>query len=151
WDCPNAYILASLADKSSPVEVEQILGRVLRQPYVTKHNSPLLNMSFVLTASDKFSITLDNIVKGLQDAGFSKEDYFAEELPEPKLTNEEILQQDLFENPVATEVKSDDDFNISAIDFNPDEEVTLESYTNNITVIGHITEKAVIESKIFEE
>ena len=50
-------------------------------------------MSFVLTASDKFSITLDNIVKGLQDAGFSKEDYFAEELPEPKLTNEEILQQ----------------------------------------------------------
>jgi type III restriction enzyme len=151
WDCPNAYILASLADKSSAVEVEQILGRVLRQPYVTKHNSPLLNMSFVLTASDKFSITLDNIVKGLQDAGFSKEDYFAEELPEPKLTNEEILQQDLFENPVVTEVKSDDDFNISAIDFNPDEEVTLESYTNNITVIGHITEKAVIESKIFEE
>ena len=54
-------------------------------------------MSFgILTASDKFSITLDNIVKGLQDAGFSKEDYFAEELPEPKLTNEEILQQDLF-------------------------------------------------------
>lgn len=151
WDCPNAYILASLADKSSPVEVEQILGRVLRQPYVTKHNSPLLNMSFVLTASARFNDTLNNIVKGLQDAGFSKEDYFAEELPEPKLTNEEILQQDLFENPVVTEVKSDDDFNISAIDFNPDEKVTLESYTNNITVIGHITEKAVIESKIFEE
>lgn len=151
WDCPNAYILASLADKSSPVEVEQILGRVLRQPYVTKHNSPLLNMSFVLTASARFNDTLDNIVKGLQDAGFSKEDYFAEELPEPKLTNEEILQQDLFENPVVTEVKSDDDFNVNAIDFNPDEEVTLESYTNNITVIGHITEKAVLESKVFEE
>lgn len=151
WDCPNAYILASLADKSSPVEVEQILGRVLRQPYVTKHNSPLLNMSFVLTASARFNDTLDNIVKGLQDAGFSKDDYYAEELPEPKLTNEEILQQDLFENPVVTEVKSDDDFNINAIDFNPDEEVTLESYTNNITVIGHITEKAVLESKLFEE
>jgi type III restriction enzyme len=151
WDCPNAYILASLADKSSPVEVEQILGRVLRQPYVTKHNTPLLNMSFVLTASARFNDTLDNIVKGLQDAGFSKEDYFAEELPEPKLTNEEILQQDLFENPVVKEVKSDDDFNINAIDFNPDEEVTLESYTNNITVIGHITEKAVMESKVFEE
>jgi type III restriction enzyme len=151
WDCPNAYILASLADKSSPVEVEQILGRVLRQPYVTRHNSHLLNMSFVLTASDKFSITLDNIVKGLQDAGFSKEDYFAEELPEPTLTNEEILQQDLFENPEATEVKSDDDFNINAIDFNPDEEVSLETYSNNTTAIGHITEKAVIESKIFEE
>ncbi|WP_332911852.1 DEAD/DEAH box helicase [Algoriphagus boritolerans] len=32
WDCPFAYILASLADKSSAVDVEQILGRVLRQP-----------------------------------------------------------------------------------------------------------------------
>lgn len=151
WDCPNAYILASLADKSSAVEVEQILGRVLRQPYVTKHNSPLLNMSFVLTASAKFKDTLDNIVKGLQDAGFSKEDYFAEELPEPKLSNDDILQQDLFENPISTEVKSDDEFNINAIDFNPDEKVTLDTYTNNITVIGHITEKAVIESKLFEE
>ena len=34
WDCPFAYVLASLADKRSPVDVEQILGRVLRQPYV---------------------------------------------------------------------------------------------------------------------
>jgi type III restriction enzyme len=151
WDCPNAYILASLADKSSPVEVEQILGRVLRQPYVTKHTSPLLNMSFVLTASARFNDTLDNIVKGLQDAGFSKEDYFAEEFPEQKMSNEEILQQDLFETPVTTEVKSDDDFNIKAIDFNPDEEVTLETYTNNNAVIGHITEKAVLESKVLEE
>ena len=28
WDCPFAYILASLADKSSEVDVTQILGRV---------------------------------------------------------------------------------------------------------------------------
>ena len=75
WDCPFAYILASLADKSSAVDVEQILGRILRQPYVMKHNFPLLNMSFVLTASSKFLDTLDNIVKGLNKAGFSDKDY----------------------------------------------------------------------------
>lgn len=75
WDCPFAYILASLADKTSAVDVEQILGRVLRQPYVTKHKFPLLNLSYVLTASDKFLDTLDNIVKGLNKAGFSKQDY----------------------------------------------------------------------------
>ena len=80
WDCPFAYILASLADKSSAVEVEQILGRVLRQPYVLKHKEPLLNLSFVLTASAKFNETLDNIVRGLQDAGFSNKDYYAEEI-----------------------------------------------------------------------
>ena len=75
WDCPFAYILASLADKSSAVDVEQILGRVLRQPYVMKHNFPLLNLSYVLTASSKFLDTLDNIVKGLNKAGFSDKDY----------------------------------------------------------------------------
>lgn len=75
WDCPFAYILASLADKSSAVDVEQILGRVLRQPYVMKHKFPLLNLSYVLTASSKFLETLDNIVKGLNKAGFSDKDY----------------------------------------------------------------------------
>jgi len=75
WDCPFAYVLASLADKSSPVDVEQILGRVLRQPYVMKHNFPLLNLSYVLTASAKFMDTLQNIVKGLNRAGFSDKDY----------------------------------------------------------------------------
>lgn len=75
WDCPFAYILASLADKSSAVDVEQILGRVLRQPYVMKHNFPLLNLSYVLAASSKFLDTLDNIVKGLNKAGFSDKDY----------------------------------------------------------------------------
>jgi type III restriction enzyme len=75
WDCPFAYILASLADKSSAVDVEQILGRVLRQPYVKEHQSPLLNLCYVLTASAKFMDTLDNIVKGLNKAGFSSKDF----------------------------------------------------------------------------
>src|SRR5574343_581152 len=75
WDCPFAYILASLADKSSSVDVEQILGRVLRQPYVQRHKSFQLNLSYVLTASAKFNETLQSIVKGLQASGFSEKDY----------------------------------------------------------------------------
>jgi type III restriction enzyme len=75
WDCPFAYILASLADKSSAVDVEQILGRVLRQPYVMMHTDPLLNVSYVLTASAKFNETIGNIVKGLKESGFSEKDY----------------------------------------------------------------------------
>lgn len=85
WDCPFAYILASLADKSSAVDVEQILGRVLRQPYVMKHNFPLLNLSYVLTASAKFLDTLDNIVKGLNKAGFSSQDF--------KLAESEVVEE----------------------------------------------------------
>ena len=75
WDCPFAYILASLADKSSAVDVEQILGRVLRQPYVQRHKSFQLNLSYVLTASAKFNETLQSIVKGLQESGFSEKEF----------------------------------------------------------------------------
>lgn len=149
WDCPNAYILASLADKSSAVDVEQILGRVLRQPYVSKHKNVLLNMSFVLTASAKFNETLANIVKGLQDSGFSKEDYFAQEQPEEELTPNEILQSGLFDEN--EEVKSDEDFDVSQIAFNPNEQVTLYTITQNNPLLTDITKQATQQGEQFEE
>lgn len=74
WDCPFAYVLASLANKSSRVDVEQILGRVLRQPHATRFAEPILNMSYVLTSSADFQGTLSNIIAGLNAAGFSKHD-----------------------------------------------------------------------------
>lgn len=75
WDCPFAYILASLANKTSQVDVEQILGRVLRQPYAKRQNDSVLNISYVLTCSADFRSTLDSVVKGLNGAGFSSKDY----------------------------------------------------------------------------
>lgn len=157
WDCPFAYILASLADKSSAVEVEQILGRVLRQPYVLKHKEPLLNLSFVLTASAKFNETLDNIVKGLQDAGFSNKDYYAEEILVPEetkpISEKEILANELFgssekENPLESFDDNDiTNINTQAIDFDPEEKI-ITPITN--TALEHITKKAVEEGTAFE-
>jgi len=108
WDCPFAYILASLADKNSAVDVEQILGRVLRQPYVMKHNFPLLNLSYVLTASTKFLETLDNIVKGLNKAGFSDNDYkLADSFNLEEARKQEASQQlTVFSSVQETENKS---------------------------------------------
>lgn len=82
WDCPFAYVLASLANKSSAVDVEQILGRVLRQPHLRRFDSEMLNVSYVLTASNKFQATLGEIVKALNVAGFSEADYRKAEMPE---------------------------------------------------------------------
>lgn len=82
WDCPFAYILASLANRTSTVDVEQILGRILRQPYAVQHKSPLLNTSYVLTNSVDFHATLDKIVTGLNKAGFSRKDYRVAEATE---------------------------------------------------------------------
>jgi type III restriction enzyme len=75
WDCPFAYILASLANKTSRVDVEQVLGRILRQPYARKHSPDLLNLSYVLTSSQDFHQTLASVVAGLNASGFSGKDY----------------------------------------------------------------------------
>lgn len=122
WDCPFAYILASLADKSSAVDVEQILGRVLRQPHVMKHKNFQLNLSYVLTASAKFQETLQNIVNGLQNAGFSKNDYRGVD----KMTGEDKpkaatpIENYLF--PEQTPAGDTDDIDLSKISFNPNEQ-----------------------------
>jgi len=72
WDCPFAYILATIANRSTPVEVEQILGRILRLPNATKHVDKMLNMSYVFTSSPDFQRTLDSIVAALNKQGFNK-------------------------------------------------------------------------------
>ena len=72
WDCPFAYILATIANRSTPVEVEQILGRILRLPYASKQTDKMLNMSYVFTSSPDFQRTLDSIVEALNKQGFSK-------------------------------------------------------------------------------
>lgn len=74
WDCPFAYVLATVANKSSQVSVEQIVGRVLRQPYATRAGARSLNIAYVLTASADFDATLEQVVRGLNGVGFSQED-----------------------------------------------------------------------------
>lgn len=74
WDCPFAYVLATVANKSSQVSVEQIVGRVLRQPYAARARARSLNIAYVLTASADFNRTLTQVVDGLNGVGFSRED-----------------------------------------------------------------------------
>ncbi|MFM0019811.1 DEAD/DEAH box helicase [Paraburkholderia azotifigens] len=119
WDCPFAYVLASLADKSSAVDVEQILGRVLRMPHVQQHSHDLLNLSYVFTASNKFADTLQSVVKALNRSGFSDRDYRTAEpativAPPPQ-------QGDLLSQPTTATAgkhdaptRSEDDFPLSS-------------------------------------
>jgi type III restriction enzyme len=141
WDCPFAYILASLADKSSSVDVEQILGRVLRQPYVQKHKDFQLNLSYVLTASAKFNETLQSIVKGLQESGFSEKDYRKVDkmtVEEKKNVTSDPVESFLFPEQ-QTEVEENIDKKRVTFDPNADEEET--ETTSVITEIETIAEE----------
>lgn len=100
WDCPFAYILATLANKTSKVDVEQILGRILRQPYTAQHQNPLLNLSYVFTSSNDFRDTVEKIILSLQKAGFSKKD-FREATPveSPETSKPTITIPGFFDTP----------------------------------------------------
>ena len=100
WDCPFAYILATVANRSSVVDVEQILGRILRMPYAKAGKFDKLNISYAITSSADFYTTLEKVVAGLVNAGFSRRDhriagdeFSIEEQPaerEPEQTQENI-------------------------------------------------------------
>src|SRR5690606_5820758 len=75
WDCPFAYILVSMASLTSSTAVEQLLGRVLRQPNATHRNTIALNQSYAFVVSRDFAETAsalrDRLVSG---AGFDKQE-----------------------------------------------------------------------------
>ena len=149
WDCPFAYILASLANKGSAVDVEQILGRVLRQPNVKQHQEQLLNLSYVFTSSSKFLQTLDNIVKGLNQAGFSNLDYRVVETIEedetvviPKPT-----QTILFPEPETEEPETEDEeIDISKVNLTKNTD-NLEDLKQKALEINTEFEKKIEEDK----
>lgn len=97
WDCSFAYILASLANKTSMVDVEQILGRILRQPYTKRHTGTLLNSSYVFTCSRDFRETIDSILAGLNNAGFSRKDFRlgTTEEPVPQVSDDVALGEQM--------------------------------------------------------
>lgn len=114
WDCPFAYVLATVANRTSSVDVEQILGRVLRLPYTQKNESEVLNLSYVITSSADFHQTLEKVVAGLNDAGFSSHDYRAQDVDapaanEPEPNGEQVpLLSVLEEEPDLPEVSGAD-------------------------------------------
>ncbi len=73
WDCPFAYILVSMASLSSATAVEQLLGRVLRQPNASHRQARALNQSYAFVVSRNFAETAgalrDRLVAG---AGFER-------------------------------------------------------------------------------
>lgn len=107
WDCPFAYVLASLANKTSRVSVEQILGRILRLPYTCEHKNPYLNLSYVFTCSSDFKSTLDEIIRSLNKSGYSKKDY--------KIIDEQVIES-CEEQSSETEISVTDLFGCSTDD-----------------------------------
>lgn len=173
WDCPFAYVLATLANKSSVIDVTQILGRVLRMPYTRKHACELLNLSYVFTASNQFQNTLSQVVAGLNKAGFSKRDYREVDLSTlPALNGDGVpgtkQGQDLFAAPGTDTQPTEEgaqagEVVVDPVKLNPDWEVhaiqqaeqaatdTAGIETIDTTGVENIKAQALHEAQEFEQ
>lgn len=69
WDCPFAYVLATLVNTKAPVSMTQLVGRVLRQPYAQKTNIPALDESYVFFCKDRTGELLRRVYESLHDEG----------------------------------------------------------------------------------
>lgn len=143
WDCPFAYILASLANRTSTVDVEQILGRILRQPYAMQHKSPLLNTSYVLTNSVDFHATLEKIVGGLNKAGFSRKDYRIGETAEAPQLPPEAEQMKIPLVPHVAENDGFEDVNVQEV------KTALEATAPENTAVSAMVQQAAAQAESY--
>ncbi len=75
WDCPFAYVLVSLAGITNATSIEQLLGRILRQPQAKCRESEALNRSYAFVASKDFGETAQTLRDCLvESSGFNKEE-----------------------------------------------------------------------------
>ena len=148
WDCPFAYILATLANKTSAVDVEQILGRILRQPYAMNHANALLNISYVFTCSNDFRETVDKIIISLQKAGFSRKDFREIEKTTPEQPRP-ITYGDLFGNVTTNDIE--DESEDSPIDLSVEEVESIKQNLQDKDIPEEIVNLQQQASKLSEE
>jgi type III restriction enzyme len=70
WDCPFAYVLVSLNNTGSQQSMTQLVGRVLRQPYIRKSELEALNQSYVFCLRRKASDISREVKSALEKEGY---------------------------------------------------------------------------------
>lgn len=74
WDCPNAYVLCTIAEQRGERAVEQLLGRIMRLPKAKAKRHADLNQAYAFAATQSFTQTANALVEGLVANGFEKID-----------------------------------------------------------------------------
>lgn len=74
WDCAFAHVLCTFRESASSTAIEQLLGRILRQPYQTRKQREDLNKAyaFAVCADNKWMELVQNIGHGLVKCGFEQ-------------------------------------------------------------------------------
>lgn len=89
WDCSFAYIFCSVSRIQSAVDVEQLLGRVLRMPYAKRRKANELNKAYAFVSEPSFGEAARTLADKLVAMGFEEDE---------AQDNIEVVQRDLDED-----------------------------------------------------
>ena len=100
WDCSFAYVFCSVSRIKSAVDVEQILGRVLRMPYATRRKAAELNRAYAFLSEPETGMAARSLVDKLVAMGFEEDE--ARDNIEPvqsELDDDGLFTPDEFQQP----------------------------------------------------
>jgi type III restriction enzyme len=130
WDCPFAYILCTISNLRSSTAVEQILGRILRMPYVTKRQNDELNRAYAFATSTAFVESANALTEALVESGFEK--FEAKTMVKPaEPRRDEFLP--LFSESISEAIKEKP--NLEAVPENLRKKVSLRETKEGIEIV----------------
>ena len=74
WDCSFAYAFCSVSRIQSALDVEQLLGRVLRMPYARRRKADALNRAYAFLSEPSFGEAARALVDKLVAMGFEEDE-----------------------------------------------------------------------------
>lgn len=74
WDCSFAYAFCSVSRIQSAVDVEQLLGRVLRMPYASRRKADALNRAYAFLSEPSFGEAARSLADKLVAMGFEEDE-----------------------------------------------------------------------------
>lgn len=74
WDCSFAYAFCSVSRIQSAVDVEQLLGRVLRMPYARRRKADTLNRAYAFLSEPSFGAAARSLADKLVAMGFEEDE-----------------------------------------------------------------------------
>lgn len=130
WDWPEAYVLLSFRGSSTQTALEQIIGRVLRMPNVTRKQHEELNRAYAFAVSTNILAVANTLRDGLVHAGFERQD--AKDLihaPDP--SSDDLLRS---QQSVSIELPVSDDSRLQLPDFSTTPEATRKRIENKLDI-----------------
>jgi len=141
WDCPFAYVLATVREMESSTAIEQILGRVMRLPNARKKKIADLNRAYAFSVSTHIGEALGHLRESLVEIGFEKADVKNMVIPAPQ----DGQMEDMFgmagiEDSPAVSVRVPTPLVVEALSQEAQAVIRYEEATESIVVTAIMTE-----------